>query len=275
MELTDVHTHSTFSADGVSSLQDMVARAAELGLRYYGISDHFDYDYRALHLTVNGKEIPYLDEAAYFAAARALQEAYKGTPLCVLVGAEFGFAPLARCIEEYAEIIEKRRPDFIMNSVHTVGDTDCWFLHYFEGKSKEYAYRLYLERVRQSLEAPYAYDVVAHLGYVARNAPYPDPKLRYEEFSRDLDDILKTVVAKGKILEVNTSPRRAGSAFLPDTDILTRYFELGGRAVSYASDAHDTKRICDKREEAVAALKQIGFEFLSVPANGKIIQVTL
>ena len=73
MKLTDVHTHSTFSADGITPLADMLARAEELGVAYYGVSEHFDYDYLADGVLVEGKTVPMTDAAAYFACARALQ----------------------------------------------------------------------------------------------------------------------------------------------------------------------------------------------------------
>lgn len=274
MMLTDVHTHSLFSADGRSPLADMVKTAYEKGVRYYGISEHFDYDYREQNLLVQGKSVPMIDEDGYFSAARDLQARYAGK-MRLLVGAECGFAPLPRCHEAYERIITRFRPDFLVNSVHTCDGADCFFPEYFTDKEKDYAYRRYLDRVRESLEAPYPYDVVAHLGYVARNAPYPDPKLRYGDFAEVLDDILKTVIAKGKILEVNSSSRTAGSDFLPDTDILSRYFSLGGRLVSYGSDAHDAERICDKRDKVCAALKKIGFGFLTVPDCGTYLKIKL
>lgn len=274
MILTDVHTHSSFSADGISPLCDMIAEAAEKGISYYGVSEHFDYDYREQGILAQGKPIDYIDETAYFSAARALQAKYAKN-LRVLAGGEFGFAPLASCYQEYERVIQTFHPDFIVNSVHTCDGNDCYFTDYFKGKDKRTSYSHYLERVRESLDAPYRYDIVAHLGYVARNAPYPDPKLRYEEFADLLDDILKTVIAKDKILEVNSSSRTAGSAFLPDTDILTRYFTLGGRKVSYASDAHDVSRIADKRNIVTDALKKIGFTFLTVPDCGKYLQIEI
>ena len=129
--------------------------------------------------------------------------------------------------------------------------------------------------MRKSLDAPYGYDIVGHIGYVSRNAPYPDKALRYEEFADPLDDILKTVVARRKILEVNSSMRGTESGFLPATDILTRYFELGGREVSFASDAHDVARIAEKRESVCAALKAIGFTHVTVPDRGKRIRVEI
>jgi DNA polymerase (family X) len=39
----DLHTHTTWSADGKNTLAEMVARAAELGYAYYAITDHSHY----------------------------------------------------------------------------------------------------------------------------------------------------------------------------------------------------------------------------------------
>ena len=50
MKLTDVHTHSAYSNDGISPLEEMVFAAKAQGLSYYGVSEHFDYDY--LHLGI-------------------------------------------------------------------------------------------------------------------------------------------------------------------------------------------------------------------------------
>lgn len=277
MARIDIHTHTTFSSDGISSPAEMIAAARDRDVTHYGISDHFDYDYRALHLTFGGKTLPDIDEKRYFSELRRLQTdlAERIPEFCLLIGGEFGFAPLARCYEEYAAVIETYRPDFVVNSVHTVGGHDCWFADYFADKSQERAYCEYLEAVRLSLDAPYSYDIVAHIGYVARNAPYEDRKLRYADYAAVLDDILRTIVAKGKILEVNTSSRKAGSAFLPDTDILTRYFELGGRKISVSSDAHNVSRVCEKFDDVVSALKQIGFTHLTVPNRGHEILIRI
>ena len=275
MKLTDVHTHSAYSNDGISPLEEMVFAAKAQGLSYYGVSEHFDYDYLHLGILASGKPIRMTDADAYFAEARALQQALSDGTFRILAGGEFGFAEDARCYGEYGRLIETYRPDFVVNSVHACDGNDCYFADYFRGKDKAYAYRSYLEAVRKSLDAPYGYDIVGHIGYVSRNAPYPDKALRYEEFADPLDDILKTVVARRKILEVNSSMRGTESGFLPATDILTRYFELGGREVSFASDAHDVARIAEKRGSVCAALKAIGFTHVTVPDRGKRIRVEI
>ena len=268
MERIDIHTHSTYSSDGRSSLDDMAEAALAQGVDVFGVSEHFNYDYERMHLLLDGKEDVPIDEAGYFAHIRRLQKRYAGR-MQVLAGAEFGFDHSSRAQERYARTAEKYCPDFIVNSVHTCLGGDCYFPSYCDGKSKEYAYNSYLYRVLESLDAAYPYDVVAHIGYCSRNATYPDPKLRYEEFADILDEILRRIVKKGKILEVNTNTKTAGSAFLPDSDILARYRELGGEKVSFASDAHDTARICDKFGLVCEKLASLGFSGLTVPCRGK------
>ena len=102
--------------------------------------------------------------------------------------------------------------------------------------------------------------------------PTPDNLLRYADFPALFDDILSAIVARGKILEVNSSARGAGD-FLPGRDILERYFALGGRMVSFGSDAHRIDRIAQGREKVVAALQEIGFEGITVPDCGTYVLV--
>ena len=271
--LTDVHTHSAFSCDGEDELQDMLAAAQRKGVAFYGVSEHFDYDLLVLE---NRGESKMIDAAEYFHAARHLQEDYEGV-MNVLIGAEFGYIDDERAFSLYRSVQEKYRPDFIVNSVHTVQGEDYYYKtrFYKDGKlrTKEDAYGEYLATIRKSLDAPYGYDIVGHIGYAARYAPYADKDLRYEDFAAALDDILIAIIEKDKILEINSSTKRGIS--VTDMGILKRYFKLGGRKISYASDAHNTDRICEKREEIVRALKQIGFTHCTVPCKGEHIQVEL
>ena len=271
--LTDVHTHSAFSCDGEGELKDMLSAAQRKGVVFYGVSEHFDYDLLAPE---KSEESQILAEAEYFHVARHLQEDYEGV-MNVLIGAEFGYIDDERAFSLYRSVQEKYRPDFIVNSVHTVQGEDYYYKtrFYKDGKlrTKEDAYGEYLATIRKSLDAPYGYDIVGHIGYAARYAPYADKDLRYEDFAAVLDDILSTIVAKNKILEINSSTKTGIS--VTDWSIVRRYFNLGGRKISYASDAHNTDRICDKREEVTAALKQIGFTHYTVPCKGEHIQVEM
>lgn len=271
--LTDIHTHTSFSTDGKEDVFSMLETARKLRLSYWGISEHFDYDYYVDGISFDGEPARYTDAKEYFSTVRKLQSKVKD--LHILVGGEFGFTRNKRANEYYHALIERYKPDFIVNSVHTQGKYDWYERAAFMGKSKKEAYREYLSLVRDSLDAEYLYDIVGHLGYAARFAPYENRKMEYADFAEELDDILKTIIEKRKILEVNGSVKGMDTAFLPFVEILERYYELGGREVSYASDAHFGARLAQNREAVVAALQKIGFTHLTVPCRGEKIKIEL
>ncbi len=272
--LTDMHTHSApASHDAKDALPTMLATAQGLGVDFYGLSEHFDYDYdicrmtpEEYRLTRNG------DEEAYFHAARHLQEDYEGV-MNVAVGAEFGFSESEKVQGMYEATYKKYRPDFVINSVHGGEGKD--FARYAFPESKKETYRMYLRLIRKSLDAPYPYDIVGHVGYIARYVPYKDREFSLEEFGEEIDDILKTIIAKDKILEVNSATKNLPQLCLPDVNILKRYYELGGRKISFGSDAHLKERILDKRAQIVTALKEIGFTHITLPFKGEYIKVEI
>ena len=269
MLTTDIHAHSTFSPDGKAPLKDMLLSAKARGLRYFGISEHFDLDEKSI------KRYGRTDAEAYFRCARELQSRFNNANFTFLSGGEFGFSEDESVWERMEQIVKQFRPDFVINSVHAVKGVDCYDGVYFDDKEKHEAYRNYLETVIRSLDVTYHYDIIGHLGYVSRKSPYPDKKIRYAEFAELYDEILKKIIAKGKILEVNSSSREAGSDFLPDIDVLHRYFELGGRRISFGSDAHTVERIAEKRELVCKELRKIGFSCITVPDKGKYVEITI
>lgn len=271
--LTDMHSHTVFSHDGKNTPTEMLEAAQKRGIAFYGVSDHFDYDYdfslmeeEERAATQNG------DAAEYFRALRHLQEDYEGV-MNVAVGAEFGYSEDESVQGRYLSTYEKHRPDYVINSVHGQGGRDyarCVFT-----QDKKSTYEEYLRLVRKSLDAPYPYDIVGHIGYIARYVPFADKELSLEEFGAQIDDILLTIIQKDKILEVNSANKNLTNRTLPQGEIIKRYFELGGRKISFGSDAHFIERIADKREEVVEMLKSIGFEYVTVPMKGEHIKVKL
>ena len=270
---TDMHTHSTYSHDGKDELSVMLVEAQKMGLAFYGVSEHFDYDYDLLKMAERERAgMKNAEPADYFHGARHLQEDYEGV-INVCVGAEFGYSDRLSVQKAYAETYEKYRPDFVINSVH--GDDGEDFACRAITADKNTMYKRYLELIRHSLDAPYPYDIVGHIGYIARYVTYADRRLSLEEFGTELDDILKTIIAKDKILEVNTANKNLENRTLPSEEIVRRYYELGGRKVSFGSDAHFKERIADKRDEVVEMLKKIGFTHITVPFRGEHIKVEI
>ena len=68
---------------------------------------------------------------------------------------------------------------------------------------------------------------------------------------------MKTVIAKGKGMEINTSGVDRVGDFLPSAPFLKRYKELGGEIVTVGSDAHDPSRVGQYAKEALDILKDV------------------
>jgi histidinol-phosphatase (PHP family) len=270
---TDLHTHSAFSHDGRNSLEEMLQTASERGLCFYGVNEHYDGGYKLEFFPERLQEVLKREQSVrdeYFHHARHLQDDYAGV-LNVLVGIEFGYDDDENVLKKYVEFCQKHQPDYVINSVHGVDGKDYCYCAFEKDKKSEYD--AYLELVKRSLDAPYPYDVVGHFRYIARYVPFEDKS--FAGFEKEIDDILLTIIQKGKILEVNTAVKGLKQATLPSEDILKRYFELGGRKVSFGSDAHNTERIADGRESAAELLKTIGFTHITVPFKGEHIKVEL
>ena len=256
----------------------MLATAHALGVGYYGITEHFDFD-----IVVNGIP-PYGDNPptpadAYFEKGRQLQKEYEGR-MQVLIGGEFGYTDTPLAQKMYQEFVDTYHPDYIIQSVHNLVEGDYAFGNgYTDSKGgirdKQEVYEEYLGLVRRSLDVSHPYDILGHVSYCARYAPYEDKRMRWQDFSESLDDILRAVIAKDKILEVNSANKNLPALSLPDTDILERYFELGGRKISFGSDAHFPSRIMEHREKIVDVLRAIGYEYLTVPCRGEHIKVEI
>ena len=277
--LTDFHTHTTYSHDGKNTPAEMFAAAQRAGIAFYGVSEHFDYDYDETLMSEElYKYTRNSEPSEAFHGLRHLQEDYEGV-MNVAIGAEFAFSEDEKVQGRYALTYEKYRPDFVINSVHSLDGVDFAYVDYTKNadfyNDKKKVYGEYLRLVRVSLDAPYPYDIVGHIGYAARYLPFEDKTISLEEFGEQIDDILLTIIKKGKILEVNSANKTLPNRTLPARHIVERYFALGGRKVSFGSDAHFVERIADKRDEVVAMLKEIGFTYITVPFRGEYIKVEI
>lgn len=252
--MIDTHLHSHYSYDSDADISEIARALQKAGATYASVTDHVDFDYPLTPFAM-------WDIQAYF------REVLLAKDICPALhsGLEIGFMGID---EPSAVELTKNPFDFIINSVHMVDGKDPYFSQYFDGKDKKTAYTQYFLRVRESLNAQYRYDSVGHLGYVARKAPYADKDINLQEFGDILDDIFKVMIAKDKILEVNTSAYVFGK-FLPSEPLLRRYFELGGRLVTFGSDAHSPQGIGAGFETVKQVLSALGYDALYGIMAGK------
>lgn len=256
----DNHIHTRFSPDGNGDPEAFVLAAIARGMRHVVFTEHVDLHY--CHPDFAPVDLP-----AYFACVRQLQAKY-ADKIYVGAGLEVGYTPQNKA--DNKALIARYRPDYVINSVHQVGASDCWFPQYFADKSAREAYALYLDAVRESLNAPYEYHAVGHIGYVCRNAPFDT--FLHSDHAAQTDAILQEVVKRGKILEINTSCRKPWLGTLPERALVLRYAALGGRKLCFASDAHDPKDLCRNYAAAKRLAADAGVAEQTVIEHGREIR---
>ena len=80
-----------------------------------------------------------------------------------------------------------------------------------------------------------------------------------------IDEILRTLIQKGKGIELNTAGFKYGLGEPhPQSDILKRYLELGGDKITIGADGHNPEHIAYDFKKAETLLKDLGFKYYTV-----------
>ncbi len=248
----DNHIHSKFSTDSHMDAEEACKKAVETGLKGLVFTDHVDYDFPDFD------ESFLIDYNEYFSFFSKLKDKW-ASKLEVLIGVEMGFQP--HVTDKINNTLNQFDFDFVINSVHIIEHKDPYAGAYFTGKTQQQAYERYLEEILCSVKAYDNYDIIGHIGYVARYGKYEDKPLRYKDYSDIIDEILKAVIEKGKGIELNTSGLRSDLGCpIPGYDVIKRYFELGGEVITVGSDSHFAEHLGHSFCEALEHLKSIGFK---------------
>jgi len=107
-----------------------------------------------------------------------------------------------------------------------------------------------------------SFDVLGHLDYVVRYGKEKEAQYSYKKYSELIDEILRTLIAKGKGLELNMAGLKYGLPFAhPHPDVLRRYKELGGEIITVGADGHKPEHIAYDFHKAEDILKESGFRY--------------
>lgn len=253
----DLHTHSRFSFDGEDGAEDMIRRAAALGMTHYALTDHievnqfFDPEYG-------------MEESAAQAAKTlpALKEKYAGE-IVFLYGVELGQPHHDPALAE--KILAGNPCDFVIGSCHMLrGYEDFYFLDYRKNPPKKLL-PLYFEEVLEMAETA-DFDVLGHLTYPLRyiEGDY-GIAVDMKKYGAVIDEIFRTLIRRGKGIEINTSGfrQKIGKA-LPDLPYIKRYRALGGEILTIGSDAHKTADLGKNIPDGIRLAKEAGFDRIAV-----------
>ncbi len=254
MRFYDNHTHSHFSPDCRMTMEESLKGAVKANLAGIGITDHLDID------APDGKDMFVFDPLEQQNTIAKLSSEFEG--LEILRGIEVGLQP--ECMEKIKGFTSKYTFDVVIASIHFIDGTDPYYGKYYEGKDYREAYSRAFEIMYKTAVEYSDFDILGHFDYIARYAPYSVRDIKYREFADVLDPILRFIANEGKALEVNTNTYRERNGYTPslDTDILKRFKELGGEAISLGSDAHEAWRVAENFEKYRDIIKSCGFNRL-------------
>jgi histidinol-phosphatase (PHP family) len=222
----DTHIHSSFSADGHCSLDEMCLAAISKGFDVVCFTEHFD-------MNPLDRGSGFFDYVKYSDALKTAQDKYSGK-IKILKGLEFSEPHL------YVGELERFNSldfDFILGSVHWVQDN--WIGDKSYSGSLPVA-ELFRRHYRETLKACETglFDSLAHIDFPVRYLPdsYEDIPL--------LEGILNALIEKDISLEINTSPLRKGkTSENPSKSIQRMYIGKGGKHFTIGSDAHNAKDV--------------------------------
>ena len=242
----DYHMHSVVSFDGHDSGMEIARAAVKAGLREICFTDHLDYD------PLGKMQDIAFNTARYNAEYDTLELA----GLKIRRGMEFGMTP--ENPEQLRADLQRRNFDFVLGSVHFADDLDVYYPEFWDGKTVFQAERVYLENTLACVKSHDDFDVLAHLTYISKAHSHPAPRTVSLTDHREIaDEILRTLIAKGKGLEMNTSGVDRCGDFLPRAEYFRRFKELGGEIVTVGSDAHRMNRVGQYCFDACEILKDI------------------
>jgi len=192
----------------------------------------------------------------YYKTYQKMKTQY-GDKITLKLGMEFGMQ--VHTIEQYEKLYAKYPFDFIILSVHEVEDKEFWTQDFQRDRTQQEYNERYYEELLYLVQNYHNYSVLGHMDLITRYdkaGTYP-----FEKLKPIFTEILKTVIADGKGIEVNTSSHRYGlSDLTPSRDILKLYRELGGTIITIGSDSHKPEHLGTFIDETKQELKTLGFK---------------
>ena len=273
MNLFDNHNHSEFSFDCHGSSVELSAKAAiEAGLAGITFTDH--YDLKSPGMIANGLT---RDETFDINGQQAQIDKMRKEEWCqgfkIMKGIELGLNK--DCHEGLRMTLKENNFDEVIASLHYIDSTDPYHRHYYIGKGFREAYGHYLETINEEIHWLEDFDILGHFDYIVRYPDYPEVSILYRDFPDVLDEILRYLAYEGKALEINTKTYQDYHGRTPvlDLNILKRYQEFGGEAISLGSDSHSPDKVSCGFKRTAAFLREQGFRYLAHFENRKLIML--
>jgi histidinol-phosphatase (PHP family) len=247
------------------------ARAIELGLPSIAFTDHEELtawvvgpesagvlpaNLRARITPDRVLAAPALDVSGYLECLQRCRDRFPA--LRILSGVELSEPHWHR--ERIEALLSATDFDRILGSVHSFDSGDGYVVieDLYRTRPADEVVRVYLAEVLRMVETSSVFAVLAHIDYPVRY--WPDRAGRYQPgmFQEEFRAVLRALARDGRALEVNTK--------IPLDPLVVRWwYEVGGSAVSFGSDAHRPAVVGSGFADAAAMVEAAGFRPASDP----------
>ncbi|MET0475114.1 MAG: PHP domain-containing protein [Mycobacterium sp.] len=260
----DNHVHSQFSWDtgAEASMEKACARALHVGLPAVAFTEHVDFTEWGAHDNpptgaaeiATRERVRPLDVDGYLASVESCRARFPG--LRILSGIEAGEPH--HFSSSVAAVLGWGRFDRVLGSLHSM-------VH--EGRlvgvdrllrggllPPDEVMRAYFAEMVRLVENSDAFQVLAHCDYPRRYWPASRVgEYREADFEEEYRTVFRALASSGRALELNTrSP-------LASATLMRWWYEEGGDAVSFGSDAHVPLRVGELFDVAVDVVAAAGF----------------
>jgi histidinol-phosphatase (PHP family) len=253
----DAHLHSDLSPDSDVPIDAYAEAAVERGILELAITDHVDFEPGA----------PAFDYSTFADRERIVRgaaERWASRGVTIRFGVELTYDRSWEA--DIRDHLARHAYDFTIGSVHDRIDSP-----YHPSRVRDWvAGRSLSEIVEPSFREVEAaarsglFDALGHLDVVKRYLyPYVQPEV-FATAPELYEPILRALVESGTALEINTSGLRhpIGETY-PPAAVVSRFRELGGRAVSVGSDAHHRDQFGWALADGYERAAEAGFDALT------------
>ncbi|MDP2888712.1 MAG: histidinol-phosphatase HisJ family protein [Bacteroidota bacterium] len=242
--MVDYHMHSILS-DGKDSYEEMVRVAISKGLDEIGFSDHVCI--KPVDWAISLIDIPVMTEQIM-----DLKLKYKNQ-IKIRYGIEMDYFPGSE--KELKELIESLPVDYVIGSVHFIGDWNFDTDQSLYGKwPNDQVYGEYFELIQQAAVSG-LFDIIGHLDIIKKFRIYPESNQ-----NKLFEDTIRIIKKHDLVVELNTGGiDRPCADYTPGPKLLEMCYRHNV-PVTLCSDAHNADQIARHFESAIELLTQIGYQ---------------
>ncbi|MBX7454012.1 PHP domain-containing protein [Mycolicibacterium sp. 3033] len=259
---SDNHVHTRWSWDtgDASTMEATCRRAVEIGIPAVAFTEHVDFTEWGDHdaatpgMTVGDRpRVAPLDIDGYLADVQRCREMFPH--LRILSGIEAGEPHWFS--GSVAAVLAAGRFDRVLGSLHGIpvaGRLEGITRRLFAEHDPHDLVRRYFADMVTLIEHSDVFTVLAHCDYPRRYWPADRVgAYRENDFEEHYRTVFRTLAGTGRALEINTkSP-------LASVDLVRWWWQEGGDAVSFGSDAHQPAHVGNRFDVAVDIVEAAGF----------------